>query len=619
MKNSTKANAIVLAILATLVIQLINFSKNPIDHLISTKDQVIDFSTTVKVNSLDKLPKASNIITKKSEINFVSEGGNSLNVYIPLRHGSVPFMGYYFADVKKNDVIKLVIRSSREVYFFKNNLIAYTHRYEDPVFYTKISNANLVNKGGTKLIELNAEYQVRQDENRLNNKALLMILLTAFCSLGLGIFARKKSELGENSFLTIAPKAKFQFFLVSICCYAILFTKWYFSEKDAVGDRNLTPFGPSGPFFSDFYQIATLSSFNGVYESTATNYPPFSILLLKSLSNFTHFATFLMIVFFCAGVLIGNFRFFSKNIVLNILITLTSFPFLFAVARGNLDLLACAFVILAITTYKNDKLKWAVTFLSIATALKLWPIVFVLIFLKKGFKYVLLVSISTFVLSISSFFILGHQSFMLFLKVIFSALFSGNAGTVSEFQNTYSLKTLFVLFHMLINSSSPTSPDKTDFASAMNFANGLYGAIILLFLLFFFIFLVKKTNELKYQFFFTSSIVLLLSSPAYIYRGIILIYAFQLLYKEVVLSPNHINLKVISVDSSRLKILLWLLIFIPTSFYYFSEKAVSTSSLIVPLSLVSLLFVYANESGGLREFRLLISRSKELLANFLAK
>jgi uncharacterized integral membrane protein len=619
MKNRTMASVIFLVILATLVIQLMSLSISPIDHLISTKYKVMDFSTTVKVNSLERSPKAADIITKKNEVNFVSESRNSLNVYIPLRSGSVPFLAYQFTDVKKNDEIKLVIRSSREVYFFKNNLITYTHRYETPVFYTEISNANLINKRGTKLIELNTEHQVRQDENRLNGRAFLTIFLLAFCSTGLGIFTRKKSGLDKSILLALSTKTKIQFLLVSICCYVILFTKWYFSEKDSVGARNLTPFGPSGPFFSDFYQIATLANFTSVYESSSTNYPPFGILLLKFFSNFSYLATFLMIVFFCAGVLIGNFKFLSKSGILDVLITLTSFPFLFAIARGNLDLLACAFVILAITAHKNEKSTWAVMFLSIAVALKLWPIIFILILLKKGFKDALLVGISTFVLSISSFFILGHQSFMLFLKVIFSALSSGNAGTSMEFQNTYSIKTLFVLFHMAINSPTPTSPDKSDFASALNFANGLYSAIILLLLLVFLIFIIKNTNELKYQFFFASSMALLISSPSYVYRGIILIYAFHLLYKEASSSANRINLKVFSIDSSRLKIYLWLLIFVPTSFYYFSEKAVSTSSLIVPLSLICLLFIYANESGGLREFRLFTTKSKESLTSFLAK
>jgi len=521
--------------------------------------------------------------------------------------------------VQKNDEIKLIIRSSRDVYFFKNNLITYTHRYETPVFYTKISNANLINKGDTELVEIDTEYQVRQDENRLNGKAFLSILLLTFCAMLLGIFARKKSELGEKTFLTLSPKTKIQFLMVSIACYVLLFIKWYVTEKDPVGARNLTPFGPSGPIFSDFYQMATLASFNNVYESSATNYPPFGILLLKLLGNLSYLATFLMIIFFCVGVLIGNSRHFSKNGILDVLITLTSFPLVFAIARGNLDLLASALVILAIAAFKNEKTTWTVVLLSTAVALKLWPIVFVLIFLKKGFKEVVMVGISTFVLSISSFFILGHQSFILFLKVIFSALYSGNAGSSMEFQNTYSIKTLFVLFHMLINSSSPTAPDKTDFASALNFANGFYGASILLLLFFFLIFIALKTNELKYQFFFASSIVLLVSSPSYVYRGIVLIYAFQLLYRETISIPSRINLKAFSIDSSKLKICLWLFIFVPTSFYYFSEKAVSTSSLIVPLSLTSLCLLYANESGGTREFRLFVAKSKESFTKFLSK
>jgi hypothetical protein len=172
---------------------------------------------------------------------------------------------------------------------------------------------------------------------------------------------------------------------------------------------------------------------------------------------------------------------------------------------------------------------------------------------------------------------------------------------------------------MFFNSKSPISPDKTDFTAALSFANGLYGATILIFLLFFVLFLFRKTSELKYQFLFASSIVLLISSPSYVYRGIILIYAFQLLYSEAESPTNHMNLKFFSIDLSTLKMFLWLLILVPTSFYYFSEKTVSTSSFIVPGSLLILLFIYAEESGGLREFRLFVSKSKESLTSFLTK
>jgi hypothetical protein len=205
------------------------------------------------------------------------------------------------------------------------------------------------------------------------------------------------------------------------------------------------------------------------------------------------------------------------------------------------------------------------------------------------------------------------------LKVILSALFSGNAGTSMEFQNTYSIKTVFVLFHMLLNSNSPMAPDRIDFTKALNFANGIYGVSMLLLLLCFIMFIIKKTNELKYQFFFTSTIVLLISSPSYIYRGIILIYAFQLLYEQADSSADRINLGIISFDLSKLKNILWLLMFAPTSFYYFSEKSVSTSSLIVPLSLLTLLLLYAKESGGILEFRLFITSIKRAFDKLFSK
>jgi hypothetical protein len=619
MKIRLKSFSIFIIILTTLLLQLINLSRNPVEYFFSTDQKVMNFSTTIKVNSLDRFPNAQENEVKKNEVNFVSEIRDTLNVYIPFRSGSIPFMGYRFMDVKENDEIKLIILSSREIYLFKNNLIIYTHRYENPLFYTKISKPNLINAGNTQLTELVAKYQVSQDKEWLNGRSFLSILLLAFCSLWLGVFARKRSEVSTSQLQMISNKGKFQFLLVSISFYTFLFLKWYLVSKDPVGTKNLTPFGPSGAIFSDFYQIATIATFNSIYESSTTNYPPFGILILKIFNNFSYLAALVMIIFFCAGVLVGNFNFSGKNGILNFSITLSSFPFLFAVARGNLDLLACAFLILALTVFKKNKYIWAIILLAIAVALKLWPIVFIVIFLKKSLRLAALVGITSFMLSIFSFLILGHQSLILFLKVILSALFSGNAGTSMEFQNTYSIKTVFVLFHMLLNSNSPMAPDRIDFTKALNFANGIYGVSMLLLLLCFIMFIIKKTNELKYQFFFTSTIVLLISSPSYIYRGIILIYAFQLLYEQADSSADRINLGIISFDLSKLKNILWLLIFAPTSFYYFSEKSVSTSSLIVPLSLLTLLLLYAKESGGILEFRLFITSIKRAFDKLFSK
>jgi hypothetical protein len=163
---------------------------------------------------------------------------------------------------------------------------------------------------------------------------------------------------------------------------------------------------------------------------------------------------------------------------------------------------------------------------------------------------------------------------------------------------------------MLINSPTPWSPSNLDFLSAVNFANGFYGTTLLIALLLAIGATIYISSDLKYQFFFASCIVLLVSSPAYIYRGVILIYAFQLLYKGDFLAKYSIDLRFLQLDSLRLKKVLWTLIFVPTSFFYFSEKAVSTSSLIVPLSLATLLVVYGFEAWRVHENTFFIRDSK---------
>lgn len=578
-----------------IIFILINLSDEPIKQIRTSSSLVTDMSATVEVEKLNKLPKASDFKKKMDSVNFISESFETVNVYIPFRTGSVPFFSYQFSDVNRNDKLQIKIIYSREVYLFKNNKIMYTHRYEEPVFYVKNSEINILNSLKTQMILIDYNYKILEDKNMVEGKIMFLTVALAICAIFLGFTYRRFLLKGNTDLIKLSSKTSYQFILISISVYLILFLRWAINDKDPVGAKNLTPFGPTGPLFSDFFQINQLAMFTSVYDSSATNYPPFSILLLKSLSFASPFSIFCLIIFISLGVILGNIDFKNINGYTTMLAVLLSYPLLFSIARGNLDLLASALIILAISALQNDRHKSAVVLLSFAISLKLWPAVFMLLFLKKRHILAFYVFFLTNLLSYLSIYALGYSSISKLFSVLFSALSSGNASTSMEFQNTYSLKTIFVLVHMLMNSPAPWSPSNLDFLNALNFANGFYGASILIALCFVIGATIYISKDLKYQLFLASCLVLLVSSPAYIYRGVILIYAFQLLYKGDFLNRYSINLRFVQLDSLRLKKFLWTLIFVPTSFFYFSEKAVSTSSLIVPLSLASLLMIYGFE------------------------
>jgi len=73
-------------------------------------------------------------------------------------------------------------------------------------------------------------------------------------------------------------------------------------------------------------------------------------------------------------------------------ITFLTYPVLFAVDRGNFDLLACVLLLLFAFTYGSQKYKASAVFLALAAAIKLYPSIFIVVYiLDKKYKDALLV------------------------------------------------------------------------------------------------------------------------------------------------------------------------------------------------------------------------------------
>jgi len=116
------------------------------------------------------------------------------------------------------------------------------------------------------------------------------------------------------------------------------------------------------------------------------------------------------IIFFCI-----NYNFFSiknqtsllENIKNTFIITFITFPFLFAIDRGNIEIYVFLFSFFGVYAYFKNNIKTASFFLILATAIKIYPGIFFLFYLRdkkyKEFFYAFIAGV-LFVLICFSFF-----------------------------------------------------------------------------------------------------------------------------------------------------------------------------------------------------------------------
>lgn len=147
-------------------------------------------------------------------------------------------------------------------------------------------------------------------------------------------------------------------------------------------------------FYSDF--SGPLSHLAGrqpyVPPADWQNYFPLSFVLVYPLAFIknTFFAYLIMLGTFLSFLTWSNIKYLScKNLdkiqnTKNILImTLLTYPFLYLVDRGNLDMLIFIFLAIFVIFFGQGKYKTSAVFLAIASAMKPFPFLFLILFLAK--------------------------------------------------------------------------------------------------------------------------------------------------------------------------------------------------------------------------------------------
>lgn len=172
-------------------------------------------------------------------------------------------------------------------------------------------------------------------------------------------------------------------------------------------------FNPSDRFM-DYFNTLTVSQ--DVYSEVGIGrgYFPFTYVVLNIIkviftsSHIGYFITFLLVsiilIIFYTILLEKDW----KSILLVSILSFLSYPMIFTFDRANIEYLVFGFLLLFFIAYKKERYKTAAVLLALPICMKLYPAVFILLFLnKKQIKAFFICVIVSMILMSSSYFLIN--------------------------------------------------------------------------------------------------------------------------------------------------------------------------------------------------------------------
>ena len=529
------------------------------------------------------------------QIQFPSTNGNHRSVLVPMRLGSSPSFGYTTPEMHVNDTLRIKIVSSRELYIFINEKIAYTHRYSSPVFMVDPQNpidlTNLINGSNLTIqhfsssISIESGIRVRVFEFGMALIGILIALLTK--KILSRIFQNQKSTSGFHF-----PIGLPLFFWIGSVGL------WLMRPNDGTGATHLSPFAPTGPAFSDYFQVIQTGQQNHPYDLGASSYPPLGLLLGKILSFIPNTVSFVIIFSIGIGTVLlvqtlipienqkfgrlGKWLFFA-----------ISYPIIFAVIRGNFDLIAAALLFIGFLAAARKSVAISSIAFAFAISLKYWPVLFLLVLLKgRRWRIAVYSLVLAGLVTVVSLILLGYPLNSEGLHLLISPLSSVNSGDANELGYSYSLRTFIYFVHMALTGHNLIAPTARDISKSFAFLNSREGTILLWLTAEVLLWMILRSKSSSATYLYVCALALLIPSPTYTYRAVVLLFYFYLRSLESD-TPKPIDPQ--SGSSHRfpvgVEMWLWVVIIAPTTFFYIKNSLVSTASFLQPLAILSLVFL----------------------------
>jgi hypothetical protein len=515
----------------------------------------------------------------------ISRNQNNLVFNIPQLKPESSNLQAEVRNIQDNSKIKVIINQSRSIYIFVDEKVAFTHRYEMPVFQINPNKLVIYDGIDSSTQNITANYLVKNPELLETSRILLVLMLIMTVTFLLSLTYQTESSV------FIRPEVYKPFFIFGVAFFWIVSLLVYFIKPfDPVGAQNPGLFGPIGAAFSDYFQIAQISQFNKPYELGGVNYPPASLIFGKIM--FYALPGLPGFILFASASLGFIFKLVRQNSIIKsprtLLLFIFFYPLIFGLVRGNFDIVAVCLVFYSINFIDKFNGRISILLLAFAIAIKIWPIVFVLYFYKwKNKKLVYETLIYTIFITLFSAYLLGYSNLDEIFEVISSSLFSADNVTTQAFHYCYSVTAIIFFAHLFVTADSPWNPLKSEIQSSVMFTDGFFAKFILLCLLLLLVLGVFKTRSKKQTFLFLSGIALLLPTPSYTYRGAVLLGSFILFsYESLEKSSKNSN-----VDEffRKIQLCMWIPIFAPSTFFFARNSEISTASFIQPLSLLIIL------------------------------
>lgn len=214
--------------------------------------------------------------------------------------------------------------------------------------------------------------------------------------------------------------------------------------------------------YSDYMDtIKTIRA--GVYSGergVARNYFPFIYIVVTVFDLFIKNPMISYIITFIISCIFMIFSYYiflkdEKNITFfaMLLITFCSYPIMYEFDRANVEYIVLAFLMLFFIFYKKEKYKIAAVLLSLPICMKLYPAVFILLFLqKRRIKEFFICVFSTILVMCFSYILLGGTIESLPIAIENFKGFSSNiGGTLQGVQYNHTLWGFSNFCNLLIN------------------------------------------------------------------------------------------------------------------------------------------------------------------------
>jgi len=530
---------------------------------------------------------------------------NNLLVLIPMATQPGEPFGVSVPISKSSKFLKVDIFEGREFVITLDDNLVYSHRYLTPVF-----NLNPNNLWISALDDINSNSLLTpvraslaySKSSSIDRKYLYFLILFLFVTLSSLIKILLQAWFPQRS----------RYFLFGISTYVLIIfwvinlTTWIVGPRDDTGSRHPSPFGPIGPALSDMMQIFQAGMFKKPYIYSAVNYPPLSLALIRIVP----FISIGILVLLLSALSLGILWWLSADLKMNnkngsslgyYLVFVIPYPVVCALVRGNIDLLASVLVGISVLREKRNCKLSAGLFIGFAIGLKVWPVVFLLYFLKRRRFKICLISISfAAVLTFVSFCILGYTSPLIQISLLLKTLgYFNGASSYNTFIYSYSLSALIFVLMLTKNIIFNKLGVLHSVSDSLHFFSSFEYIIIFSLFLLILLVLIFRSKSNDSIFLYCSGIALLCSSLSYTYRGSILVialimrtkYSPDILRMNLSETSNITSLKLFYRSARQLEKFAWVCILAPTTFVYAPNSLLSTSSVLQPLSLMYLLGV----------------------------